>query len=236
MKSNSSTERKISSSEIEQLYDFTKQHYVEYYDLQTELVDHLANGIEERWHKNPKLSFKEGLDLEFNKFGIFGFADVIKEREKAMNKRYIKIIWKEIKKQFKQPLILIGIAIFMAVTTYFRNGIVFTVLCILLLLQSIYFLIRTRKIRRKSKKRKRIYLLEKIIMQSSGANMFLLYIIMAQQFPLSLETAKQISVYGAILWGAAFCLLFILNYIILYILPQKKEVILADMFPKREYV
>ncbi len=38
--------KKVSPQEIQRLYRFTREHYVEYYDLQTELVDHLATGIE----------------------------------------------------------------------------------------------------------------------------------------------------------------------------------------------
>lgn len=37
---------KLSTEQIDYLYQFTRNHYVEYYDLQTELVDHLANAIE----------------------------------------------------------------------------------------------------------------------------------------------------------------------------------------------
>ena len=58
---------KLSSDQIQQLYTFTQQHYVEYYDLQTELVDHLANSIEEQWTENPKRSFEEALQIEFKK-------------------------------------------------------------------------------------------------------------------------------------------------------------------------
>jgi hypothetical protein len=47
---------KLSSTQIEKLYAFTRQHYVEYYDLQTELVDHLANAIEAQWEENPGLT------------------------------------------------------------------------------------------------------------------------------------------------------------------------------------
>ncbi|WP_320240732.1 hypothetical protein [Tenacibaculum sp. 1B UA] len=38
---------KLTDQHIEQLYKFTRQHYVEHYDVQTELVDHLANDIEQ---------------------------------------------------------------------------------------------------------------------------------------------------------------------------------------------
>ncbi|MDR6968723.1 hypothetical protein J2X31_002749 [Flavobacterium arsenatis] len=55
---------KLNEQQIEQLYTFTRQHFVEWYDLQSELVDHLANAIEAEWHKNPKLTFEEALHLK----------------------------------------------------------------------------------------------------------------------------------------------------------------------------
>jgi SPX domain protein involved in polyphosphate accumulation len=85
---------KLNQEQIERLYEFTRQHYVEYYDLQTELVDHLANSIEEQWKENPKLSFETALNIEFKKFGIFGFMDVVEKRQKALSKKYYKLIWK----------------------------------------------------------------------------------------------------------------------------------------------
>ena len=63
---------KLTSEQIERLYLFTRQHYVEWYDLQTELVDHMANAIEAQWQEHPKLSFEEALQKEFKKFGVFG--------------------------------------------------------------------------------------------------------------------------------------------------------------------
>ena len=70
---------KLSQEQINRLYEFTRQHYVEYYDLQMELVDHLANSIEEQWKENPKLSFETALNIEFKKFGIFGSDKMSKE-------------------------------------------------------------------------------------------------------------------------------------------------------------
>lgn len=40
---------KLTPEQIQELYKFTRQHYVEHYDVQTELVDHLANDIEQIW-------------------------------------------------------------------------------------------------------------------------------------------------------------------------------------------
>ena len=49
---------KLTQEQIARLYRFTREHYVEWYDLQTELVDHLANAIEEQAQQNPTLSFE----------------------------------------------------------------------------------------------------------------------------------------------------------------------------------
>jgi SPX domain protein involved in polyphosphate accumulation len=92
---------KLSAEQIERLYQFTRQHYVEYYDLQTELVDHLANAIEEQWQQNPKLSFENALQIEFKKFGVFGFMDVVEQRQSALNKKYNKLVLNELKTFFQ---------------------------------------------------------------------------------------------------------------------------------------
>ena len=70
---------KLSKEQIDRLYQFTSQHYVEYYDLKTELVDHLANAIEEQRAANPNISFDEALQKKFKKFGVFGFSDVVEQ-------------------------------------------------------------------------------------------------------------------------------------------------------------
>ncbi|WP_321539727.1 hypothetical protein [Flavobacterium piscinae] len=74
-------ELKVNQEQIDRLYRFTREHFVEHYDLQTELVDHLSNAIEEQWKENPKLSFEDALQKEFKKFGVFGFMDVVEQRQ-----------------------------------------------------------------------------------------------------------------------------------------------------------
>ncbi|MDO5969467.1 hypothetical protein Q4Q35_06575 [Flavivirga aquimarina] len=41
--------KRLTELQINKLYAFTKKRYVEWYDVQIELVDHLANGIESQW-------------------------------------------------------------------------------------------------------------------------------------------------------------------------------------------
>ena len=66
-------EKKLSIDQIVHLFTFTRQHYVEYFDVQSELVDHLANAIETEWQANPKLPFDEALNKEFKKFNFRAF-------------------------------------------------------------------------------------------------------------------------------------------------------------------
>ena len=97
---------KLTTEQINQLYTFTRQHYVEWYDLQTELVDHLANAIEEQWQENPKLSFNEALQNEFKKFGVFGFMDVVEGKQRFLQKKYNQIVWTIVKTFFTLPKIM----------------------------------------------------------------------------------------------------------------------------------
>jgi hypothetical protein len=60
---------------------------VEWYDLQSELVDHLANAIETQWQENPKLSFNEALNKEFRS-SAFCFMDVVENVVTVLSKKY----------------------------------------------------------------------------------------------------------------------------------------------------
>ena len=111
---------KLTKEQIQQLYKFTRQHYVKYYDVQTELVDHLANDIEQIWIEQPNLSFEQARAVSFRKFGIFGFMDVIEAKQKQMNKRYIKILWRFFKEWFTVPKIITTASIFTTLFFVFR--------------------------------------------------------------------------------------------------------------------
>ena len=71
---------KLNKSHIQELYKFTRKHYVYHYDVQTELVDHLANDIEDLWLAQPNLSFQDARDASFKKFGVFGFMELLCDR------------------------------------------------------------------------------------------------------------------------------------------------------------
>lgn len=113
----------LTKEHIADLYKFTKLHYVEWYDLQSELVDHLANDIEHIWNDNPNLSFDEVKNKSFKKFGVFGFMDIVEKRKSYLNKRYWKLIWQEFKGFFDIPKIIFTFSLiyFMTLLLQFTN-------------------------------------------------------------------------------------------------------------------
>lgn len=104
---------KLNSEQINRLYSFTRKHFVEHVDLQMELVDHLANGIEQQWLKKPDLSFEEALEMEFKKFGVFGFSGIVEKQSWLLEKKYWKFIGKHLLGFFKIPRILLTSLIFL---------------------------------------------------------------------------------------------------------------------------
>ena len=111
---------KLTTEQIQNLYQFTRKHYVEWYDLQSELVDHLANDIEQIWQKEPKLTFEQAKQKSFKKFGVFGFMEVVEKREVALSKRYYKMMWNELIQFFTIPKIVLTISLFFGLLFFLR--------------------------------------------------------------------------------------------------------------------
>ena len=97
---------KLTESEIQGLFEFTRKKYVRYKDVQIELVDHLASAIEELREKDPEIGFVKALYQVYEGFGIFGFAKIIEAKEKAMSRFWFRKIWKSLLNYFQLPVII----------------------------------------------------------------------------------------------------------------------------------
>lgn len=84
-------ERQVTEDQITDLFAFVRRKRVRFYDLQVELVDHLATGIERIWAKEPEVSFETARDRVYREFGITGFAHVVDARMQAITKQ----VWRE---------------------------------------------------------------------------------------------------------------------------------------------
>lgn len=109
----------LSKKQIQSLFIFCEKHFVKYYDVQVELVDHLANAIELEMHNQPKLTFEKALEKVHQSFGVMGFAPLVAEKQNQAEKQSRKIFWKLLKAQFGWPKILTFFVLSAAMFTLF---------------------------------------------------------------------------------------------------------------------
>lgn len=98
--------QRLSSEEIENLYAFCYEHDVDEFEIQAELVDHLASDMEQQWQQHPARSFDEALQKAFASFGMRGFSEVVKKRKRAFRRRYRQLFWRFFLSFFQLPRIL----------------------------------------------------------------------------------------------------------------------------------
>lgn len=226
---------KISPEQIEQLYVFTRQHYVEWYDLQSELVDHLANAIEQQWQQNPKLTFDEALNLEFKKFGVFGFMDVVEKRQSVLRKKYNKLVFKELKTFFSIPKI-IGTLSAMALVFYslksFQESfwIMEAVFVILAVVCFVGLWMLSRKIKKNNKQTGKKWLFKEIIF---GYGSFTGMINLPIQLTIHLD-GKNYPEWFLLSLSVLLIMLVLLEYIVLILIPSKAEEYLKSTYPEYE--
>ena len=132
--------KRLSQEQINNLFELCEFHNVYYYDVQIELVDHMASAIEAIWEIHPEISFEEAVFQICEQFGVdpcFNAAyksllppisgdhfkgesgfDAIKEaKEKELRSKYDRLQWKYIGEFFHLPKIILTLAI--TFTLYF---------------------------------------------------------------------------------------------------------------------
>lgn len=228
--------KKLDKPQIEALYKFTRQHYVEYYDVQTELVDHLANGIEAQWQKDPEVSFDEALKTEFKKFGVFGFSEILEKRERAMEKKYFGLIWKEAKDLLKQPKWILLLVLSCSATYLllsFQVGVyaLMALIVVLFLLSAIYVGRKNSNLKKKMKSGKKVFLLERLIL-NTGGYFSIMWI------PIHIFNLTDISVNPYVVLPMSLFVVFLIlcTYICFYHLPEKKDEILKKAHPEIKFL
>ncbi|MFD1062543.1 hypothetical protein ACFQ1Q_04735 [Winogradskyella litorisediminis] len=224
----------LSKSQIQDLYAFTRAHFVEHYDLQTELVDHLANDIEDMWMQNPRLSFEEAREKAFKKFGVFGFMEPIEQKAKAMNRRYLKYLWTELKEWFTLPKLMATVLLFLIFYFSFSSSIASYFMLGFYLLIAVWSFYKSIQLNRQFRRRKEIsdkkWMLEEMIFKQAGFSRLLLLSQLPTWYNIS---GKLFSNFYFIIGFSVFTTLFFLwMYISLEIIPQKAEELLNETYPE----
>ncbi|EAR02751.1 hypothetical protein [Maribacter sp. HTCC2170] len=234
---------KFTQDQIQELFKFTRKHYVEHYDVQTELVDHLANGIEEQISLQPKITFKEALNLEFKKFGVFGFQEVINKKTNAMSWRYWKIIFQFYKEYFKLPKLAMTVTSILVVTALCRLipmefkhytfvGILFAIEIILFV---IYFRNRNNYQSERIKDGKKWMLKDQIYSFANSIQIINLFPIMLN-LPFFSNYFMEYSFLIDLSFALLVVCLIVFCYVVVKVIPQKAVELLSETYPEYNMV
>jgi heme exporter protein D len=230
----------LTKNQIDELYKFTRKHYVYHYDVQSELVDHLANDIENIWQETPNLSFEQARDKSFKKFGIFGFMDVVEKKQSQMTKKYYKIIFKFAKEWFRLPKIVLTLAMIFGFYKLQNVESSYTIYLIIFFIvmsaQLIGVFINSRKLNKKYLESGKKWMFEDIISINGLGNTALL-IFYVFDFPF--RTSGDFLLMGEFRkFLSAFLITFVvlLGYITLVVVPKKAQQLLQEMYPEYKLV
>ncbi|BAO75599.1 hypothetical protein [Winogradskyella sp. PG-2] len=226
---------KLTKAQIQQLYTFTQKHYVDWYDVQTELVDHLANGIENHLKQNPNTTFDSALNSEFKKFGVMGFSDVIEEKTKALNKRYRILVWKYYKGFFKLPKILLTLflmwLIFFTLKTIDERVFVVIPTVLFITITPIWFLVvQTKRINKLKDKTGKKWLFDSVALQLGGLVYIINVVVQGLLFP---NGAWSINV--KLLFSITIVLFGLAVYISIFIVSPKLRKEMANQYPEYKF-
>jgi hypothetical protein len=106
----------LSEEQIGELFAFCEKKYVRWYDVQVELVDKLANAIEDRMAKDPSLGFDTALRDVYEGYGIFGFSRIVSERMASVYQMQRRTYYGALKSHFRWPKI--GLTILLAIILF----------------------------------------------------------------------------------------------------------------------
>jgi ABC-type multidrug transport system fused ATPase/permease subunit len=94
----------LSQTEKLRLLEFTKDHYVDFYDVRLLIAKDLEDDILQQMKEDKTLSFEEALQNAFEKYGVIGFSDVSEDYMKKINTYfYKKVILKVVKDEVSKP-------------------------------------------------------------------------------------------------------------------------------------
>jgi len=102
----------LTSEQISLIYDFCYKHDVLEYEIQTELVDHLATAVEKEISENPGIDFNEALiDAFYLNFGIDGIRKIVKSKRQSFRNQYDQLFLRFLGSFFQLPRIILTFAL-----------------------------------------------------------------------------------------------------------------------------
>lgn len=164
--------------------------------------------------------------------------EVVEERQKALSKKYSKLIWKHLKEYFKLPKIILLLSLTVGLYYLIELAIVDRlVLTILLALSLIAYvadaIIHVKRNKAKKKSGEKKWMFEEMIRQY-GSGLWLFFvpvqginILNSSGVDFAVKSPVLISVFSFV-----FVLLLMTSYIIQFEIPKKAEQYLEETYPE----
>lgn len=229
--------RTLNQKETEELFKVCKNYGVFFYDVQIEIVDHLASIIEEQWKEDPELEFEQAKKQAIAGFGKSNFTKMVRTKEKEVNRKYNILLWKYLLEFYKWPKLLLTFILTLGVFILLQTSsetkvILFAYSVLILVVFAIYLFFIFPKLKLKVKP-------DKIFLLVARQSMAMYLITILLQLPnltnmifnsLHIHTVEN----KLALAGISFFLVFasILLYANMFFLPQKIREHFLEQFPE----
>jgi len=227
--------RILTKEQVEVLYNFCENEEVFAYDLQVEIVDHLATSIEDQWKSNPEITFEDAVENLYSKFGLKEFRELEKQMARQLKRKFNLILWRYFLEFFKLPKIIVSVVltlfIFVLLQSVNNNTWVIIIYCVPFSIASIYynFVLFPKKIEIKTAEGKSFLTLNYLenINRSTGSIVQLPLIVMLFSSSLHLQYTNMF--FAEILISIILSILTVLMYGYFFFLPKKiKEHFMAN--------
>lgn len=229
--------KKVTKDQIQKIHKFTEARYVEWYDVQIELVDHLANGIENQWQTNSNISFDDALTNEFKKFGIFGFQDLVEEKTKSINKYYRKQVWFCLKEFFVLPKLIITLFVVWVLFNlmhFLKDKDSLMIIFLLgILAVHVFHIVRFKiSIKQRKKKTGKKWLFENSIIQLGGLSHFLNIGIW---YPSLFNSDREWTNTSELIVSTCIILYLLILFVSVMIIPEKLKGRISKQYPEYDF-
>lgn len=229
--------RTLNQKETEELFKVCKNYGVFFYDVQIEVVDHLASLVEDHWKENPYQDFEQAKKKAILAFGKSNFTKMVRTREKEVNHKYNILLWKYLLEFYKWPKMLLTFMLTLGVFILLQTSsetkvILFAYSVLILVVFAIYLFFIFPKLKLKVKP-------DKVFLLVARQSMAMYLITILLQLPnftnmifnsLHIHTVEN----KLALAGISFFLVFasILLYANMFFLPQKIREHFLEQFPE----
>jgi len=230
-------ERKLTPEQIDELYAFCSKRNVYEYEIQTELVDHMASSIEAQLNQNTSLSFYEALGITYSKFGVNGFKEIVKIKRKMFRRKYNILFLKFLVSFFQVPRIILTIVLTVSLYLIFwyfdeNQAILKSIGCIAIFLNILYMAITHPPYQKEGKRSFIIIYYFNRLRISTG-------LILSGLFFVTTHSGEYFTVQSAtwlnLLISFLIVFIFIVTYILMIYMPKLLNQHFKEQFPNILY-